>query len=130
MEKRKSVLDKIFLIVLGGSFVGAVLVGVMVYFLLITSGVQDAVIKSVLSIIIAQVMFLIPVFIIKKMIEESIVKKLKTVTEGMREVSMGNLDFSINVEKTGDELEDLAESFERMRISMKTIIEKLEKGEL
>jgi methyl-accepting chemotaxis protein len=130
MEKRKSVLDKIFLIVLGGSFVGAVLVGVMVYFLLITSGVQDAVIKSVLSIIIAQVMFLIPVFMIKKMIEESIVKKLKTVTEGMHEVSMGNLDFSINVEKTGDELEDLAESFERMRISMKAIMEKLEKGEL
>jgi nitrogen fixation/metabolism regulation signal transduction histidine kinase len=48
----------------------------------------------------------------------------------MQEVSMGNLDYEIKVEKTGDELEELAESFERMRIGLKTIVEKLEKCEL
>lgn len=130
MEKKKSVLDKIFFIVLGGSLIGAVLVGVMVYFLLKTSGVQEALVKAILSIIISQIMFLIPVFFIRKLIEDNIIKKLKAVTEGMHEVSMGNLDFEINIEKTGDELEDLAESFDRMRISIKTIMEKLEKGEL
>lgn len=130
MEKRKSVLDKIFMIVLGGSFIGAILVGIMVYFMLVTSGVEGALGKAILSIIISQVMFLIPVFMIRKLIDDNIIKKLKAVTEGLHEVSMGNLDFEINVEKTGDELEDLAESFERMRISMKTIMEKLEKGEL
>ncbi|PMP77762.1 MAG: HAMP domain-containing protein, partial [Sulfurihydrogenibium sp.] len=42
MEKKKSVLDKIFIIVLGGSFIGAILVGVLVYFMLVMSGVKDA----------------------------------------------------------------------------------------
>ncbi|MGC8869404.1 MAG: HAMP domain-containing protein [Sulfurihydrogenibium sp.] len=130
MEKKKSVLDKIFIIVLGGSSVGAILVGILVYVMLATSGVKDALIKSVISIVISQVMFLFPVFMIRKIIEDSIVKKLRIVTDAMREISMGNLDFEIHVEKTGDEIEELADSFERMRISMKAIVEKLEKGEL
>ncbi|PMP63775.1 MAG: HAMP domain-containing protein [Sulfurihydrogenibium sp.] len=130
MEKKKSVLDKIFIIVLGGSSVGAILVGVLVYVMLVMSGVKDALIKSVISIVIAQVLFLFPVFMIRKLIEDNIVKKLRIVTDAMHEISMGNLDFEIHVEKTGDEIEELADSFERMRISMKAIVEKLEKGEL
>ncbi|WP_297890161.1 hypothetical protein [Sulfurihydrogenibium sp.] len=78
MEKKKSVLDKIFFIVLGGSLIGAVLVGVMVYFLLKTSGVQEALVKAILSIIISQIMFLIPVFFIRKLIEDNIIKKLNS----------------------------------------------------
>ncbi|EEP60824.1 HAMP domain-containing protein [Sulfurihydrogenibium yellowstonense] len=121
---KKSVLDKIFLIVLGGSFIGAIFVAVLVFFL--TSELY----KSLIALIGSQILFLIPVFGIRKIIGDIIVKKLRVVSQAMQEVSMGNLDYEIKVEKTGDELEELAESFERMRISLKTIMEKLEKGEL
>jgi len=128
--ERKSISQKIFMIVLGGSFVGSLFVGGLVYFILASSNVQDALVKAVISVIISQIMFLIPVFGIKKIIDDKIVSKLKTVVNGMHEVSMGNLDYEIYVEKTGDELEELAESFDRMRMSIKAIMEKLEKGEL
>ncbi|ACD65724.1 MAG TPA: HAMP domain-containing protein [Sulfurihydrogenibium sp.] len=121
---KKSVLDKIFLIVLGGSFIGAIFVAVLVFFL--TSEFS----KSLIALIGSQILFLIPVFGIRKIIDDTIIKKLSVVSQAMQEVSMGNLDYEIKVEKTGDELEELAESFERMRISLKTIMEKLEKGEL
>jgi HAMP domain. len=121
---KKSVLDKIFLIVLGGSFIGAIFVAVLVFFL--TSELY----KSLIALIGSQILFLVPVFGIRKIIDDTIVKKLRVVSQAMQEVSMGNLDYEIKVEKTGDELEELAESFERMRISLKTIMEKLEKGEL
>lgn len=128
--ERKSISQKIFMIVLGGSFVGSLFVGGLVYFMLASLNVQDALVKAVISVIISQIMFLIPVFGIKKIIDDKIVSKLKTVVNGMHEVSMGNLDYEIYVEKTGDELEELAESFDRMRMSIKAIMEKLEKGEL
>ncbi|MDM7273303.1 HAMP domain-containing protein [Sulfurihydrogenibium azorense] len=128
--ERKSISQKIFMIVLGGSFVESLFVGGLVYFMLASSNVQDALVKAVISVIISQIMFLIPVFGIKKIIDDKIVSKLKTVVNGMHEVSMGNLDYEIYVEKTGDELEELAESFDRMRMSIKAIMEKLEKGEL
>lgn len=128
--ERKSISQKIFMIVLGGSFVGSLFVGGLVYFMLASSNVQDALVKAVISVIISQIMFLIPVFGIKKIIDDKIVSKLKTVVNGMHEVSIGNLDYEIYVEKTGDELEELAESFDRMRMSIKAIMEKLEKGEL
>ncbi|WP_299238572.1 HAMP domain-containing protein [Sulfurihydrogenibium sp.] len=121
---KKSVLEKIFLIILGGSFIGAIFVAVLVFFL--TSELY----KSLIALIGSQILFLIPVFGIIKMINNTIVKKLRIVSQAMKEVSMGNLDYEIKIEKTGDELEELAESFERMRISLKTIMEKLEKGEL
>ncbi|MBX0312170.1 MAG: HAMP domain-containing protein [Sulfurihydrogenibium sp.] len=121
---KKSVSRKIFLIILGGSFIGAIFVAVLVFFL--TSELR----KSLIALIGSQILFLIPVFGIRKIINDTIIKKLRVVSQAMQEVSMGNLDYEIKVEKTGDELEELAEAFERMRISLKTIMEKLEKGEL
>lgn len=121
---KKSVLDKIFLIILGGSLIGAIFVGVLAFFL-----TSDP-IKSLIAFIGSLIVFLVIVFGIRKVIDDTIVKKLRVISRAMQEVSTGNLDYEIKIEKTGDELEELAESFERMRISLKTIMEKLEKGEL
>jgi methyl-accepting chemotaxis protein len=118
------VLGKISFVILGGSFIGAIFSAVLVFFL--TSDPK----KSFMVLIGSQILFLIPVFGIIKIIDGIIVEKLRVVSRAMQEVSMGNLDYEIEVEETGDELEELAESFERMRISLKTIIEKLEEGEL
>lgn len=128
-KKRGSVLNKISLIVLGGSMIGALFVGVMVYILLSPID-PSALKKAIISTAIIQVAFLIPVYMIRTLIDRLIVSKLSKISKALDEISMGNLDYEIKVEKTGDELEELADSFERIRISMKTIVEKLEKGEL
>jgi len=120
---KKSILDQIFFIVLGGSFLGAVLVGVLVFFL--TNDFS----KALISIVISQIFFILPVYMIRVLIDKLIISKIKKVVNAMNEVSMGNLDTEVKIEGN-DELTELAESFERMRISMKTIMEKLEKGEL
>jgi HAMP domain-containing protein len=118
------VLDKIFLIVLVGSIIDAIFVAALVFLLTFEPS------KSLIALIGSQIVFLIRAFGIRKIVDNTIIKKLRVVSHAMQEVSMGNLDYEIKVEKTGDELEELAESFERMRISLKTIMEKLEKGEL
>lgn len=127
--KKNSVLNKISFIVLGGAIVGAVFVGVFVYFLLASIGDPDAVSKALMSIIIMGIAFLLPVYMIRVLIDKFIVQKIKKVEEALHEVSLGNLDHEVKIEGN-DELAELAEAFERMRISLKTIMEKLEKGEL
>ncbi|HHG75118.1 HAMP domain-containing protein [Persephonella sp.] len=128
-QNKKSVLTVISLIVLGGSVIGSLFVGILVYFLLSSSGVSDALLKAVVSTVIIQIAFLIPVFLIRTMVDKYIVSKIKDVSKALQEVSTGNLDYEIKVEGN-DELTELAESFERMRISMKTIMDKLEEGEI
>ncbi|WP_457639415.1 HAMP domain-containing protein [Persephonella sp.] len=129
MENKKSVLTLISLIVLGGSVVGSLFVGVLVYFLLSSSGVEGALVKAVYSTVIIQIAFLIPVFMVRMLIDKYIVAKIKEVTKALQEVSTGNLDYQVRIDGD-DELAQLAESFERMRISMKTIMDKLEEGEI
>ncbi|WP_457625771.1 HAMP domain-containing protein [Persephonella sp.] len=129
MEKKRSILNEISLIILGGSVLGSLFVGILVYFLLNSSGVSDALIKAVYSTIIIQIAFLIPVYLIRLLVDKYIVSKIKEVSKALQEVSTGNLDYKIEV-KGDDELAELAESFERMRLSMKTIMEKLEEGEI
>lgn len=127
--KKHSVLNKITVIIVAGSFIGAVFVGVMV-FVLLSPYDSLALQKAIISTFVIQLVFFIPIYLIRMLIDKMIVSRLNAISKAMDEISMGNLDYEIKVEKSGDELEQLAEAFERMRLSMKTIMEKLEKGEL
>jgi methyl-accepting chemotaxis protein len=121
---KKSVLDKIFSVLLVGSIIDAIFVGLLVFILTFDP------MQALKAFVAAELVFFLRVLGIRKIIKDRILSKLTRISAGMKEVSMGNLDYKIDVEKTGDELEELTESFERMRISMKTIINKLEKGEV
>ncbi len=127
MENRNSISNKIFFITLLGSFIGSIIVGLWIYFLLkIYYNAQDAFEKTVISIIVIQIMFLIPVFLIKILIDKVIINRIKKLTELVNEISIGNnLDKAI-LPEGNDELTELTEAFERMRISMKTALEQLE----
>ena len=129
MEKKGSVLNKISLIVLGGSVIGAIFVGALVYFLLMSTGDSSALSKALVSTVVIEIAFLIPVYGIRTLIDKLIISKLKAVEEALNEVSMGNLDHKVEVQGD-DELAELADAFERMRVSLKTIMEKLENEEL
>ncbi len=51
-------------------------------------------------------------------------KPIEEITEAANKISLGDMDVSIQV-KSGDEIEKLGDSLERMRISLKSAIERL-----
>ena len=127
MDNKNSISNKIFLITLIGSFIGSLIVGGWIYFILTTYyNATDAFEKSIISIIVVQLLFLVPVFLIKILIDKLIIDRIKKLTELVNEISIGNnLDKAI-IPEGNDELAELTEAFERMRISMKTALEQLE----
>ena len=127
MEKKNSISNKIFFITLAGSFVGSVMVGVWIYILLANFyDASDAFEKAIISIIVLQILFLVPVYLIKLMVDKLIINRIKKLTELVNKISVGdNLDKAI-IAEGDDELAELTEAFERMRISMKTALEQLE----
>lgn len=54
-------------------------------------------------------------------------KPIEEITEAADKISLGELDISIQVRASGDEIEKLANSLERMRVSLKSAIERLRK---
>ncbi|NPA17478.1 MAG: HAMP domain-containing protein, partial [Aquificae bacterium] len=86
VEDKRSVLTLISWIVFAGSVVGSLFVGILVYFLLSSSGVQGALTKAIISTVIIQIAFLIPVFMVRTLIDRYIVSKINEVTRALREV--------------------------------------------
>jgi HAMP domain-containing protein len=127
MEKKSSISNKIFFLTLIGSSVGSVIVAVWIYFLLKTYyNAPDALEKAVISMIVSQILFLVPVWLIKYMVDKFVVERIKKLTDIVSEVSVGN-----NIEKPinpdgNDEIAELMEAFERMRISLREALEELE----
>jgi HAMP domain-containing protein len=52
-------------------------------------------------------------------------RPIEDITEAANKISLGDLDVSIQVGGAGDEISELGESLERMRISLKSAIERL-----
>lgn len=52
-------------------------------------------------------------------------KPIEEITEAADKISLGDLDVAIKVKTAGDEIEQLGESIDRMRISLKSAIERL-----
>ncbi len=127
MEKKTSISNKIFFLTLIGSAVGSVIVGLWIYFLLKTYyNAPDALEKAIISMIVSQILFLIPVWLIKYMVDKFVVERIKKLTDIVGEVSVGNnIDKPINPDGN-DEIAELMEAFERMRISLKEALEELE----
>jgi HAMP domain-containing protein len=127
MEKKSSISNKILFLTLIGSTVGSVIVAVWIYFLLkIYYNAPDAIEKAVISLIVLQILFLIPVLIIKYMIDRFVVERIKKLTEVVSEVSVGNNINKPIIPEGNDEIAELTEAFERMRISLKEALEELE----
>ncbi|HOT00919.1 MAG TPA: HAMP domain-containing protein, partial [Acidobacteriota bacterium] len=54
-------------------------------------------------------------------------KPIEMITEAANKISLGDLDVPIQVKTGGDEIGRLADSLDRMRISLKSAIERLRK---
>ncbi|MBN1189166.1 MAG: SpoIIE family protein phosphatase [Dehalococcoidales bacterium] len=65
---------------------------------------------------------LLAVFILSFWLARTITRPVQALTKGARVIGQGNLDYSVDV-KTGDEIEDLANSFNKMAEGLKAQIE-------
>ncbi|RLJ71275.1 HAMP domain-containing protein [Hydrogenivirga caldilitoris] len=124
----KSVIKKIMSIVILGSVMGAAFVGMLTYFALVQGGVKDdlALRYSVGLAVFMELLWLVgPILGIKLMIEKLILSKINHITELMDKVSTGEVDVSVEV-KGNDEIAQLAEAFEKIRLSIKALYEMVE----
>lgn len=123
--KKNSLITKIMLIVFLGSLIGATFVGFMFYLALVQSGVDDskALKYAIASAIFMELSWIVgPILGIKVLIERLILSKIEHITELMEKVSTGEVDASLDI-KGNDEIAQLADAFERMRLSIKALYE-------
>ncbi len=123
--KKDSIVTKIMLIVLIGSLMGAAFVGLMTYIALVQSGVDSgkALKYAVGLAVFMELSWIVgPILGIKLLIERLILSKILHITELMDKVSTGDVDASIEIEGD-DEIAQLAEAFEKMRLSIKALYE-------
>ena len=118
-----SIANKIMLFVILGSLMGAAFVGVMAFLAMIQGGVETgkALKYAVILAVFMELLWLVgPILGIKIMIEKLILSKIRHITELMDKVSTGEIDVSIDT-SGDDEIADLSEAFEKMRLSIKAL---------
>lgn len=121
-----SLLNRITLIVLGGAIVGALLTGVVLYFVMVIAGVDpETARKSTIPYtVLILYSFWIPVIMIRVMINQFIFKKVRALRDVIDRISKGDIDAKVNID-SDDELGRMAEAFERMRRSLKLLMTKV-----
>ena len=122
-----SLLNKITFIVLGGAVVGAIFTGVALYVVLVLAGAfpEEALRKAIFYGTIIGLSFLIPVYMIRVLVERLILSKVKHMTDVIMRIADGEVDAKVEIE-SDDELGRMAEAFERMRRSLKLLMKKVE----
>ncbi len=121
-----TLLNRISLIVLGGAVVGALLTGLVLYFVLLVAGLTgyEAFVTAIPYTIIIGISFLIPVYMIRFLIDRLILSKVKEMSRVINRISKGDIDAKIDI-RSDDEIGEMAEAFERMRMSLKLLISKV-----
>ena len=122
-----SILNKTSLIVLGGAVVGAILTAVALYFTLVIAGVDPDLAKGKAFVYgaIIGLSFLIPVYMIRLLIDKFIISKVKHMSEVIHKIADGDINAKVDI-KSDDEIGEMAEAFERMRRSLKLLMSKAE----
>jgi methyl-accepting chemotaxis protein len=113
-----------------GSVFSIAITLLVLYVVLYITGVPSYKIPHVLLYagVVITLAFTLPIFFVRAFLYKLIIEKINHMTDTMDRVSRGDLDTPIEPE-TNDEFGQMAEAFERMRVSIKEMITKLE-GEL
>jgi len=130
-RKYRSVLYKILDIVFIGSLLAALLVFFVFFFAMVNNGVEEGIawkyaLGSTLFLVLCW--FVGPILIIQLLIERTILRHIKEMTKRLERMTAGDLDTPLEV-KGEYEIERLAESFERMRLSIRALLRRLRKHE-
>lgn len=137
----KSLAGKILFITLSGAIILAFIIFLISYVLFSSFNI-DEFLKNIgyfikanpfISALLIGISFLIgsfvPIVMTHLLVKRTVVGPLGEVINAMEKISMGELYNELKINRK-DEIGMLQEEFERMRISLKIVIEKLEKGEI
>ena len=138
---RKSIINRILFITISGAVVVSFLAFFIFYFIFANEGTYHF-LENILNYAktnpITFALFLgfltfqaalIPIVMTYFLLKKEVIDPLQDIAQRMEKISMGELEQEIPVERE-DEIGHLQESFERMRMSLRVIVEKLENEEL
>ena len=125
--KKDSLLRKLTIYVAVGSALSAIITLIVLYFVLHITGVPAAEIPKTLifSGVVIVLIFMLPVFFVRAFLYKLLIEKIELLTETMERVSKGDIETPIEP-LTNDEFGKMAEAFEKMRVSIKEMLDKLE----
>jgi methyl-accepting chemotaxis protein len=83
--------------------------------------------KTITRTIVLALVLLISSLILTSLITFTVTKPLSELEKGVRIIGKGNLDYRVKI-KTGDEIEQLAEEFNKMTEKLKNLISELEEA--
>ncbi len=130
-KKYRSVLYKILDVVFIGSLLAAVLVFFVFFFAMVNNGVDEEIawkyaLGSTLFLVLCW--FVGPILIIQILIERTVLKHIKEMTKHLDKMRSGDFDTPLDV-RGEYEIEKLADSFERMRLSIRALTRRLREHE-
>ncbi len=130
-KKYRSVLYKILDVVFIGTLIGAVLIFFVFFFAMVNNGVSQEVawryaLGSTLFLVLCW--FVGPILMIQLLVERTILKHIKDMTQRLERMSSGDLDTPVEM-KGEYEIERLSESFERMRLSLRALLRRMRRNE-
>lgn len=130
-KKYRSVLYKILDVVFVGSLLAALLVFFVFFFAMVNNDVPEDVafryaFGSTLFLVLCW--FVGPILLVQLLIERTILRPIKEMTKLLEKMSGGDLDTPLEV-RGEYEIEKLANSFERMRLSLRALTRRLRKYE-
>jgi len=138
---RKSIINRILFITISGAVVVSLLAFLIFYFIFTNEGTYHF-LENILNyaktnpfvfaLFLGFLTFqasLIPIIMTYFLLKKEVIDPLQDIADRMEKISMGEIEQEIPVERE-DEIGHLQESFERMRMSLRVIIEKLENEEL
>ncbi len=130
-KKYRSVLYKILDVVFIGTLIGAALIFFVFFFAMVNNGVAQEVawryaLGSTLFLVLCW--FVGPILMIQLLVERTILKHIKDMTQRLERMSSGDLDTPVEM-KGEYEIERLSESFERMRLSLRALLRRMRRNE-
>ncbi len=138
---KRSVIHKILFVTLSGAIVFSI-ASVAVYFIIFSNEQTYHLVEQLIAyakahplnfaMLLGFITFqatLIPIVMTYFLVKTEIINPLNDIADRMEKISVGELDEEMNIDRE-DEIGNLQESFERMRVSLKVIIDKLESEQL
>jgi len=125
--ERGTLLTRLTIYVTAGSLFSIVITLGVLYVVLVITGVPLEKVPKVMlySGGVIALAFTLPIFFVRALLYKLLIEKIDKMAEIMDRVSKGDLETPV-VPETNDEFGKMAEAFEKMRVSIKEMIEKLE----
>ncbi len=123
----RGLLGRLTVYIVFGSVFSVLITLIVLYVVLHITGVPSERIPRTLLLAggVVGLAFTLPIFFVRALLYKLLIEKIERMIEAMDRVSRGDLNTPIEPQ-TNDEFGRMAEAFDRMRLSVKEMLERLE----